>query len=246
MQNIGLIIPCYNEEKRLPKEAFDTFLSSNEAKNITFFFIDDGSTDNTKTILQKLADLNPNNVKTLFFLQNNGKAEAVRKGVLHANNENQFEYIGFLDADLSCPLNQLKLFITYIESAQNEKIIFGSRILKFGSKIKRNSKRHYLGRVFSTVANSVVKIPVYDSQCGAKFFHKSYIKTLFNQPFKSKWIFDLELILRVRNQVGIEKCNEIFYELPLNEWNEIGGSKIKFTDFLKIPNELIKINRHYN
>ena len=116
----------------------------------------------------------------------------------------------------------------------------GSRIKLIGNKVDRSLLRHYLGRVFATiVSHFILKTPVYDTQCGAKIIDAKWCSLLFEKPFETKWLFDVELLLRLKNNGNnLQKC---VAEIPLFEWKEIGNSKIKVSDFIKVPFQLVKL-----
>ena len=103
-----IIIPCYNEEKRLPLNAFLFFVKEN--KNVQFLFVNDGSKDNTLDLLKNISSQNECFLM-LDLHKNVGKAEAVRQGILYAEEHFNSNYIGFWDADLATPLNEIERFI---------------------------------------------------------------------------------------------------------------------------------------
>jgi hypothetical protein len=121
----------------------------------------------------------------------------------------------------------------------------GSRIRILGCDIKRKAVRHYLGRVFATFASLILDLYVYDTQCGAKIFrNNSELKTVFAHPFLVNWIFDVEILARfkvIRKLNNSNLLQNTTIEYPLDEWADIGGSKIKFVDFFKAIMELTKI-----
>ncbi len=105
MVNICIIIPCYNEELRLNESAFDLFLS--KGQSFSFIFVNDGSKDNTLIVLKKFKNKWPEKVEIVDLAINMGKAEAVRTGINLAISCKYYDYVGFLDADLSTPLSEL-------------------------------------------------------------------------------------------------------------------------------------------
>jgi dolichyl-phosphate beta-glucosyltransferase len=118
-----------------------------------------------------------------------------------------------------------------------------------GRAIERNPIRHYLGRMFATVASLVLDLAVYDTQCGAKLFRASAeAEALFAEPFLVNWTFDVELIARVqahRLRAGLTSASDSIYELPLDEWHDVAGSKVHATDFLMALLEMGRIHAKY-
>lgn len=114
-----------------------------------------------------------------------------------------------------------------------------------GKHIKRNIWRHYFSRVFTTYYANLLNLHNYDTQCGLKIFHHSIIPILYEETFLSKWLFDLELFLRIKKHLGEKEYFNKVHEVPLNQWVEIPGSKLKFSDFFKAPFEVLKIRKHY-
>jgi len=238
MQDICIIIPCFNESKRLPKADFELFIQNND---VCFCFVDDGSNDDTLTILEKLGDKFQNKVRVLRNPSNTGKAGAVRNGVLHSLNWKHFEYIGYFDADLATPLSEIEHFMDFFSQSDKLAFALGSRIKRLGVKIERLPLRHYFGRIFATFASLVLTLPVYDTQCGAKIIKSKLAREIFEKPFLSKWLFDIELIARA----SAIRPVEIFIEVPLKQWIEKGETKIKLIDIFKFPVDLLRINSYY-
>jgi glycosyltransferase involved in cell wall biosynthesis len=243
MMNVGILIPAYNEEGRLPVEEVVAFLKNPKYKDYKIIFLNDGSSDGTQPLLDNIASGFSEKVETIHFKKNEGKAETVRKGMIQLFT--RFEYLGYLDADLATTLDE---FYSLAKRAEIDQvtICFGSRIKKLGSRIERSTKRHIIGRVFATLSNSIIKVPVYDTQCGAKLFHQSLVEEIFNERFISKWLFDIEVICRVLVKRGKKYFEDNALEVPLKQWQEKGASKIKLKDFFSFPLELVKIKRRYS
>lgn len=237
MEKTCVVIPCYNEGERLPVEDYSIFLQNNPC---TLYFVNDGSTDNTFEVLQDIRQKFSKEVHIIDLPKNVGKAEAVRQGFLKAFQVNHFTHIGYLDADLATPLEEIEYMLGHFND--RVKIVLGSRVLRLGAVIQRSAIRHYMGRIFATIASNVLGIKVYDSQCGAKLFEMNMAKILFKKPFISKWLFDLELLYRLK-LINPQQFFNNTLEVPLRHWEEKGNSKIKITDFLMAPFELIKIKR---
>lgn len=240
----ALVVPCYNEEHRLPVQAFAGFIELNPS--VFFVFVNDGSTDGTLERLQKLSCEFPLNIEVVTQDRNLGKAEAVRQGVLLASKSAKYKLLGYWDADLSTPLAEVHQFIEILRHNRRCRFVSGARILRMGSDISRHWYRHYLGRMFATGASFALNLPYYDTQCGAKVFRNQNIGALFGNPFSSRWLFDIELIYRFKNLLPREDPQVGFYEVPLKSWHEISGSKLSSMDFLLAPYELFKIWRRYS
>lgn len=240
MRKTAIVVPCYNEEKRLKTGEFLGFAS--RERDICFIFVNDGSTDGTAGVLKKLADANTGSFVSVELAQNAGKAEAVRLGFLKAF-ELGYEYVGFWDADLATPLECIREFVSVIDSGKD--VVLGSRVKLLGRKIKRRAARHYLGRVFATLVSMLLKLPVYDTQCGAKLFRRTgSLEAAISKPFRVKWTFDVELLGRlsmIMEASDRDDCLEAWVEFPLPRWEDISGSKVKTMDFARSAAELAKL-----
>jgi len=232
---VCIVVPCYNEGHRLNELAFLTFL--NENPQISFCFVNDGSSDDT---IDKLLRLKSKNERVLVLNNphNKGKAETVRNGINHVVKE--FDIVGFFDADLATPLNELSQLIHIIGQNQYD-AVFASRILRLGSVIQRRFKRHLFGRLFATIIGTLFGIKAYDTQCGAKVFRREIAEKIFAEPFVSKWIFDVELLIRM----DYRQDHHNLFEYPLRKWVDVAGSKITFKDTLRIPLEILKLYKAY-
>ena len=240
MQKVCIIIPCFNEEKRFPKIAFKEYIAKND---IHFCLVNDGSSDNTISVLEEIKVFSTEKITVIDKKNNEGKAEAVRSGMKQLLSTKKYNYIGFFDADLATPLEEITNLLEKLKG--NCQLVFGSRIKRLGSTIKRSAKRHYLGRVFATLASKILNLGIYDTQCGAKIMSIELAEIASKEKFYSKWFFDIEMFARIINSIGAEQLKKIAIEVPLNNWDEKGGSKIKMKDFLKVPFELYKIKRIY-
>ena len=232
---ITIIIPFYNEEKRIDFDCFHQIF--NNYLQYNFILVDDGSTDNTSIILDEFKNKFPN-LTILKLDKNIGKAEAIRAAVLSISTA---DFIVYYDADLATPFSELEKLIQFSIQNPNYLLVMGARIKLIGNQVKRSLKRHYFGRIFATIVSQfVLKVAVYDTQCGAKVIDFETAKHIFSKPFLSKWLFDVELLKRLQK---IHNLKEVVKEIPLEKWEEIGNSKIKVIDFFKIPFELLKIYR---
>jgi dolichyl-phosphate beta-glucosyltransferase len=242
----AIVVPCYNEARRLNSYSFRQFVSEQPAIHIVF--VNDGSTDETLDILKSLERDCAASIHVVNQQPNRGKAEAVRAGMLDAFSRG-FTYAGYWDADLATPLDEIPRFIALLNEKPDIAMVFGSRVKLLGRSIERNPIRHYLGRVFATAASFTLNLAVYDTQCGAKLFrNQPQIQALFAEPFRTGWIFDVEIVARLvrawkRGQAPAPF--QTIYELPLNTWHDVAGSRVKPADFLKALVEISRVYWHY-
>jgi len=245
--NTIIIVPCYNEEDRLAVGRFNDFIAGN--REIAFLFVDDGSTDNTADILRQICADTPDRCEVLRLEKNSGKAEAVRRGFLQALAK-PYELIGYWDADLATPLTAIPLLRSVFLEKPSVEIVCGSRVMMMGRDIHRKPVRHYLGRCFATFASIVLRLKIYDTQCGAKLFRNTpTVRKVFEEPFISRWIFDVEMIARwmsTRGDLSVHDPNQCIYEYPLPVWHDVGGSKVRAGHFVKAAIELYRVYRRYS
>ncbi len=245
-KRVCLIIPCYNEAKRLNTPAFREYLGNETDKR--FIFVDDGSRDNTLQVLEQLAVRLEDSTVILRGGRNRGKAEAVRLGILHALDRFHAQYIGFWDADLATPLDTVNRLVQILDQRPEIEMIFGARIQLLGHQVNRSAIRHYLGRTFATVVSTLLRLAIYDTQCGAKIFRVAPdTRAIFAERFLSKWVFDVEILARYQRLFRSEQRplpNAIF-EYPLEAWTDVAGSKVHPGDFFKAFWDVFRIWRKY-
>ncbi len=241
-KNVCIVIPCYNEEKGLIIEKYSHFIEEN--KNVLICFVNDGSTDNTLEILEGLKNNYPKHVVVHNLVKNAGKAEAIRNGMHFCKENHPFDYIAYLDADLATSLEECLAMTHYL----NNKItfVFGSRIKRIGAVIERSYYRFFVGRIIATSISYILKLGVYDTQCGCKVFSKELATAVFKEPFISKWLFDVEIFDRIIKFYGRAKVLEKMIEVPLIKWIDAGDSKVKTSYFFKLWIDLYKINKIVN
>jgi glycosyltransferase involved in cell wall biosynthesis len=237
-----VVIPCYNEAGRFPVPEFERFLA--QVPEVGFVLVNDGSRDETLRILRDVEARHRGNVDVVDLQPNGGKAEAVRRGMQFAMERNP-RYIGFWDADLATPLASIVEFRNVLESRPQVDWVIGARVRLLGRRVDRKTLRHWLGRVFATLASLILRIAVYDTQCGAKLFRRNQALTLaLKEPFASRWFFDVEMIGRFVNLLrgaGDPHPENRIVEVPLQTWIDVAGSKLRPLDFLRAIWELAGI-----
>ena len=238
-----LVVPCYNEAARLPVREFERYLDAGPAEII---FVDDGSTDGTSEVAGRIVSAHPARASMLRNPQNAGKGESVRRGTVEAMRR-QPDVVGFWDADLSTPLDAVADLMDVLAARPDCQMVFGARVQLLGREIVRHAWRHYLGRVFATAASVVLRLPIYDTQCGAKLFRVTPDTTAtFSEPFGSRWIFDVEIIARFIQAVGsVKAAGAQIIEVPLRTWRDVAGSKVRPRHFVTTAIDLVRIYARY-
>jgi len=241
-----IVIPCYNEESRFPAGHFSDFAAAHP--DIGFFLVNDGSTDKTLAVLERTAAAHPGQVRVIDQARNGGKAEAVRSGILAALVEPGCLFAGFWDADLATPLEAISDLVAVATARPKLAMVFGARVKLLGRFVERRAARHYLGRVFATVVSIALRLPIYDTQCGAKIFRVTpEARQLFAERFCSRWVFDVEIIARHIRQCRYDMplVERSIYEYPLTEWRDIDGSRLRPRDFFRAFFDVLTIWRKY-
>ena len=137
-----VVVPCYNEAQRLDVHAFDHFLG--QSAEVMLLIVDDGSTDDTPFIAERLRQRRPRQVCTLRLNANVGKAEAVRRGIQAALRRRP-TMVGYWDADLSTPLDAIPRLCGVLRERPELSLVMGSRVALLGRRIRRRPARHLLG-----------------------------------------------------------------------------------------------------
>jgi glycosyltransferase involved in cell wall biosynthesis len=215
---------------------------------LSFIFVDDGSKDGTRDVLNRLRSTQGEQFAVLGLDLNVGKAEAVRQGIQCAF-ERSPSLVAYLDADLATPLPELEPMRALFFTRPELQAVFGARVALLGHQVVRRPSRHYFGRVFATLASLAVGVTVYDTQCGAKVFRNSAaVSSVFAQRFAARWTFDVEILARLNAlaiEGGIAPLQTSAAEWPLASWRDVSGSKVEALDGIKAITELISLGLDY-
>lgn len=230
--NSTVVVPCFNEARRIELVRFREFTE----QGLRVIFVDDGSRDETRLVLERGADSEPG-FSVLALERNVGKGEAVRQGLVTAIAGGA-QHVGYFDADLATPpAEMIRLFDAL---APDVEVVLGSRVSLLGRHIERSSARHYLGRIFATAASLTLGLRVYDTQCGAKaFLVTPALQAALAQPFDSRWVFDVELLGRLLSDEGF--VPERMLECPLQEWRDVRGSKLSPMGMARAATDLLSL-----
>lgn len=237
MQKIAIVIPCYNEAERLEESFLEDLINFTL---VDIFLVNDGSKDNTLSIINGFSKRYSDRCFVINYQTNEGKASAIFKSSNQIISNFEYDIIGYFDADSSTPVEGIKILIDEMLTGKNE-FILGSRIMLLNSEIKRKTYRHIIGRIIITIIDLRFKLGIYDTQCGAKLFSANIIRQVFDKPFKTSWLFDIEIFIRLREIDLLKKGREI----PIYNWRDIDGSKLGLKTGFKILKELYFLFKIY-
>lgn len=240
----AIIIPCYNEEKRLDLGRFAAFLKTHP--NYLVCFVNDGSRDATLSMLKSFQTNHLGNVLVYDMPENSGKAEAVRRGTLYVLQNYNVDRVGYLDADLATGFEDFVRLINELEYDEDLVCAFGSRKNGDQNVIERNFLRELASQIIGLLIHFVLRMSIKDTQCGAKVFTRGVATRIFDTPFQSRWLFDIELFVRIKRLYGVQNAMAKILEVPLTAWTEVEGSKISLRDTIDMPSRLIKIAYTYD
>jgi glycosyltransferase involved in cell wall biosynthesis len=243
MKSICIVIPFYNEAGRFPADEFLEFLQ--KEREISFCLVDDASTDETGILLKSLRERAPDRILVTTLPRNVGKAGAVQVGINMALSHFSSGYFGYFDADLSTPLQEYAHLLSCLEEKPTLEFAFGSRVAILGARIERRLYRHLIGRVIATFISNILHLMVYDTQCGAKLFTRELAVKVFEKPFITRWLFDVEIFGRIIGMYGRERIEEVVVEVPVKSWIDKGGSKVSWTYGFRVFYDLLRIRSHY-
>lgn len=232
---ICLIIPLYNESNRLNPEYFKAISDM----KIDLIFVNDGSSDDT---LVKLKNLSFRKY-IISYKNNKGKGEAIRAGINYAINE-KYDLIGYLDSDGAFSVESVIKIIKIAkkEFITNNKLglIIAARVNLSGREIIRTNGRKIVSHIIKFILSLILKSKPYDTQSGFKILRNTNnLKNITRNKFYTKWFFDVELIEGIKKEYYV-------YEIPVDRWVDVKGSKLSYKMVFKILREikiLVKLYR---
>lgn len=231
-----LVVPCFDEASRLREAQFSRLVSDSR---VSLVFVDDGSRDDTRGVLERFASAHPGTAVVVLD-DNLGKAEAVRRGLLRARQAGT-DWVGYVDADLATPVSEILRLVDLASQRPDLTVVMGSRLALLGRDMERSPFRHYAGRIFATGASITLGKAVYDTQCGAKLIRNgTALERAITAPFRSRWAFDVELLGRL-DRAGV--APDEFWEEPLETWSDQPDSKRTLRSAVRATLELVLICR---
>lgn len=227
-----IIIPCFNEEKRILRTL--ERIKSSHIEKISFLFVDDGSVDRTASMISSFLS---DKISLLRLERNLGKGFAIKHGLEYLKAKGSSEsrvLFGYMDADLPITLSELNLMISKVASSSADMVYACRREGKL--RVKRSIGRGSMSLFFSFIVKTLFSLNVSDTQCGVKVFNYTVMEILRERKILSCWLFDLELFLYLSNQLLISEGHFV------SEWQETKDGKFKplvsfhslFFQFIKI------------
>jgi dolichyl-phosphate beta-glucosyltransferase len=224
-KKLSVVIPAYNEEKRIEKTLLDvdSYLEK-QGYEYEILVVDNGSRDKTVQIVKGLETTTVQNARILEqppIVPGNNKGNAVKKGIMEA----QGEFVVFMDADNATPIHEIEKFWPYLE--QGIEVVIGSRYQDTSSvKIRQPLYKVILSRM-SNILIQIVLIPhIKDTQCGFKAFRTHAAKEIFRHLTIFGWAFDMELLA-----IALKLSYRI-KEVPVS-WEEHGGSHVPLKAYIQ-------------
>lgn len=234
MPELSIVIPAYNEERRLGKSlaALHQWVGE-QSFDVEILVVDDGSSDGTVSLVRNFIDQHPGSpMLVLANPANAGKGAAVRNGVQHSRGE----WVLFSDADLSTPIEEYAKLRAAAE-ASGARVAIGSRAIDRSTVGRHQSfAREASGRFFNLVVRSITGLKVQDTQCGFKLMHGPTGRRIFAVQTLDGFSFDVEmLVIAQENAVPIT-------EIPVR-WFNADDSKVTLASGLRSFADLLAIAR---
>lgn len=239
--HLSVIIPAYNEEKRLPKtlEAVDAYLKRQNYPSTgsgqaayEILVVNDGSKDGTAAVASGLTPV-IQNLRLIDNKENHGKGYVVRQGMLEAKGE----YRLFMDADNSTSIDQVEKI--WPELKNGFEAVIGSRDIQ-GAVIKVSQPRYK--ELMGGMGNIVIQViaglkGIKDTQCGFKAFSAKAANEIFSKCEVNRWGFDVEALV-VAKKLGFK-----IKEIPV-VWKNDADSRVKPAAYFKTFAEVLQIRRN--
>jgi glycosyltransferase involved in cell wall biosynthesis len=215
---LSIIIPAYNEERRLPLSlaSIDKFLQR-QPYDAEVIVVENGSRDRTAEIVREFAAAGHPYIR-LMEVETRGKGLAVKQGMLAARGEYRF----MCDADLSMRIEELEKFIPLMRD-EGYDIVIASREAEGAQRVNEPEYRHLMGRVNNWLIKIMATNAFEDTQCGFKMFRREVAEDLFSVQRTNGIGFDVELLFIA------QKRGYRIYELPIT-WYFDPESKMRLID----------------
>ena len=230
---LSIVIPAYNECLRIENTLERVMGCVRKCGwDAEVLVVDDGSTDETPTIVQRWMQTN-DRLHMVRNPGNRGKGYSVRNGLLQAAGE----IVMFTDADLSAPMEEAELLMAAIDAGAD--VAIGSRWLdKQRQTVHQPLYRRFFGRCFNWVTRRIMGLPFKDTQCGFKAFKRDAAQVIFRLQTIERWGFDPEILFIAR------KLKYRIVEVPVT-WGHDARSRMSYLkDGMKMLEEMVQIRRN--
>jgi glycosyltransferase AglD len=211
---ISIIIPIFNEERRIAKciERTVDYLNNHTNWDFEIVIANDASNDKTADIIESFSRAD-NSIRILSWPIRQGKGLSLKKAAFSTTKQ----YVGYMDADLAAEPCEFERLIKFIDDYD---IVIGSRLVREGlPPVERPISRSFLSHGYSLLFRALFMVPICDPQCGFKLFKRQALLDLCNHVNNNAYVFDSELVIKAI------KLGYRVREVPIN-WRHIGGSKI--------------------
>lgn len=225
---LSIVIPVFNEEKRLPKtfEKLFAFLRQQPYQS-EVIVVENGSQDRTLEIAMQYAQIYPQ--LKVMQVDGRGKGLAVQHGILAARGEYRF----MCDADFSMPVSEINRFLPPALTGYD--IAIASREAPGAVRYNEPHYRHIIGRIYNGLIRLLALPGLHDTQCGFKCFRAAVAEELFKLQTLNGWSFDVELLFIARMK------GYTVVELPI-PWYFNSESKVSvLRDSLRMALDLLTI-----
>ena len=231
MDSLSIVIPAYNEERRLPQtlDRVVEWLGQRRFGFVEVIVVDDGSRDQTAAVVEKYRAVHPE-IRLLSNPGNRGKGYAVRHGMLEASGE----WILYTDADLSAPIEEFDK-LCQAAMASGAMVAIGSRAVDRSLvAVHQSPFRELSGRFFNLVMRAVTGLPFRDTQCGFKLYRADAARQIFALQKQDGFSFDVEDLL-IAQKLGLRAV-----EVPVR-WANVEGTKVRLSQGVQSFLELVRI-----
>ena len=212
---LSIVIPAYNEERRLPPtlEAYLPYFAKKYANDFEIVVVVNGSKDRTDDVARFVA-VSWSQLKVIVEPKPIGKGGAIILGFRNVTGD----LVGFVDADGSTPPSALQDLVEHIDDAG---AIIASRWFKESVVVPRQPfKRRLVSRIFNGMVRSLFKLRITDTQCGAKVMTRDAIEEVLPKLGLTRWAFDVDLLFQLR------RAGYRIKEHPTT-WHDVGGSQLR-------------------
>jgi len=236
LPKLSIVIPSFNEEKRLPAtlERIANYINVSGRKT-EVIVVDDGSTDGTVRAAESFRG-NIKDIRVVSNGRNRGKGYSVRHGSLEARGE----VVLFTDADLSAPIEEADKLLAKLDEYD---VAIGSRAMNRELiEVHESMFREFAGIIFNRIVRVILRLPFVDTQCGFKAFRREKCGIIFEQQTIERFGFDPELLYLARHhglrtaEVAVRwahspatKVNmwrdsiQMFLDVVIIRWNALRG-----------------------